>query len=413
MVVGWLFWGGLATASGPPFEPEVSAADRRLLQAAFAVGQTNVVAAAEMLETGTRRSAAVAFAAGNFYFQAEEYTSAQRSYEEAIAVLPRFRAAKANLGRIYLLRDDAAGTIGLYQELVADGQADADLYVLLGHALQMQGRAVSAETAFRNALLLQPDLYEALTGLTQALFMQERYQEALSLTREVLALQPENQDVWRLRANAFLLLERHAQAIRSLETARRLGLADADMLALQGDLLLHASQPVDALDAYQAAFAGAPASPERVVRAIDGFLLLDDLDGAQAMLADVDMQAWSDAERAALLRLQGQLHWQQEHVGRAETLLQEALQLNPLDGRALLLLATIAEASGQAERALLYSERAARISGYEVEALVQQAQIEVGRQRYARAIRLLEDAQTRRAQPHVARYLEQLRKMQM
>jgi len=410
---GILCGGHLLLAAGLPFEPEIPAADRRLLQEAMAIGETNALAAAGLLAGDMGSRPVVAFTAGNFYFQAGDYDLARRAYEEAVAQLPHFRAAKLNLGRIYLLLEQPARTVTLYQEVVTEGYADAELYLLLGHALQMQDRPVSAETAFRNALLLDPQSVEALTGLTQVLFVQQRYPEALALTGEVLAGQPQNQDLWRIRANAFMVLDRHTEAIRTLETARRLGLADSAMLALLGDLWLHSGQTVDALDAYQAALvAGVPDGAERLLRAVEGFLSLDDTQGARALLETLDTRAWPMTERARKQRLEAQLHWQSGETGLAEQRLRSALALNPLDGRALLLLATIAESNGQIEDALLHCERASRLPEYAVDALVQQARLEVGRQRYARAIRLLEDAQTRRPQPHVARYLDQLRRMQ-
>jgi hypothetical protein len=56
-------------------------------------------------------------------------------------------------------------------------------------------------------------------------------------------------------------------------------------------------------------------------------------------------------------------------------------------------------------------ERAARVAGFEARGLIRQAQVEVERERYPRAIELLEAAQAFDAQPHVARYIEQLRRM--
>ena len=403
---------GRVYGTGDPFEPDVSAADRRLLQVAIEVGQTNALAAATMLDTGDRRGAAVAFMAGNFYFQTESYTEAARAYEEAIAKFSRFRAAKANLGRIYLLLDAPDETVRLYRSLVADGQADAEIYLLLGHALHMKARPVSAESAFRQALLLSPEKVEAMTGLIQTLLEQERYQEVLALTGEVLALQPDKGELWRLRANAMMLLERYPETIQTIETAKRLHLADAELLSLQGDLLLHAGQPADALAAYVAAFETLSPSPARVLRAMEGFLMLDDADGMERLLALVEPAEWPSEKRGALLRLQAQQALQAEDVETAEALSQQAIALNPMDGRALLLLAELAEQAGKLELAVLYCERAARVPAYEVDALVRQAQIEVRRNRLDRAITLLESAQARQDQPHVARYLEQLRRMQ-
>ncbi len=399
-------------ASSRSFEPDVSSADQRLLQAAIEIGETNALAAASSLETGEGRSAAVAFMAGNFYFQAEAYSDAIRAYEDALERFPGFRAAKVNLGRVHLLEDFPEKTISLYQSLVSDGQADAETYLLLGHALQMMQRPVSAETAFRNALLLEPEKVDALIGLTQALLEQERYQEALSLTGEILSFTPDKADLWRLRANAMLMLSQYDEAIRAIETAKRLMLADAEMLALQGDLFLQRDQPKDALAVYLTAFEAHEPTPARALRAMEGFLYAGDVEGMEQLLSALDIDAWPSGKQGVVLRYRAQLAMQQEDLEQAEDLAQQAVTMNPLDGGGLLLLASIAEAQGKLARAIMYCERAARIPDYAVDAWVRQAQIEVSRNRIDEAIVLLESAQSRREQPHVGRYLEQLRRMQ-
>ena len=59
---------------------------------------------------------------------------------------------------------------------------------------------------------------------------------------------------------------------------------------------------------------------------------------------------------------------------------------------------------------MLY-ERAASTEGSEAEALVRQAQIEVERERYGRAVELLEASLVFDDAPHVTRYLEQVRRL--
>ena len=403
---------GQALGSRTAFEPEVTAADQRLLQAASEVGETNLLAAASMLDGADSGSAAVAFMAGNYYFQAEAYADAIRAYDDAIERFPGFRAAKVNLGRVHLLEDSPEKTITLYQSLVSDGHADAETYLLLGHALQMMQRPVSAETAFRNALLLEPEKVDAMIGLTQALLEQERYQEALSLTGEILSFTPEKADLWRLRANAMLMLSQYDEAIRAIETAKRLMLADAEMLALQGDLFLQADQPSDALAVYLEAFEKREPTPARALRAMEGFLYAGDAAGLEQLLSILDTETWPSEKQGMVYRNRAQFAVQQDNWEQAEALAQQAVTINPLDGGAWLLLASVAEQAGKWERAIMYCERAARIPDYAVDAWVRQAQIEVSRNRLEEAIRLLESAQSRKEQPHVARYLDQLRRMQ-
>jgi tetratricopeptide (TPR) repeat protein len=113
----------------------------------------------------------------------------------------------------------------------------------------------------------------------------------------------------------------------------------------------------------------------------------------------------------ALLRLQGTLAQQTGDMDAAVKQYEEILRLDPLDAETMLLLADIRHDQGQLEEAVMTLERAARVKGFEADALVRQAQIEVERERYGRAVELLESAQAFRDQPHVARYLEQVRRL--
>ncbi len=410
-----MVWGGSVLAAGLPFEPEVTPRQNRMLQQAVALAETNRVAAAEWLDAVEDRGPALAFAAGNFWFQAEEYVRAEQAYREALEALPRFRGALANLGRIYLLQERPADAITLYQQLVSDGQADADLYLLLGHALLMEQQPVSAEGAYRQSLLLRPQAREALTGLAKALFLQERFKEALALSGEILTQQPENRELWALRVNAYLQDGRNTDALHAIEIARRVGVADAELLATMGDLLLHADQPADALRIFQEALATDALPVSRIMRAIEGFLLTGDLASATAWVAEAENRMEEqDADPAALralLRYRARIAWEQGNAEQARHWAQEVLRRDPLDGEMCLLLADMHKAAGEWEQALLQAERAERIEGMEAEALVQQALIQVERDRYKEAIALLEAAQVYREQPHVARYLEQLRRM--
>jgi Flp pilus assembly protein TadD len=92
-------------------------------------------------------------------------------------------------------------------------------------------------------------------------------------------------------------------------------------------------------------------------------------------------------------------------------LLTQLLNRDPLNGRALLTLSDLQAREGDMETALLTAERAARVAGFEAQGLVRQAQLEVGRGNYARAVPLLESAQAFEPRESVARYLEQVRRL--
>jgi len=402
-----------------PFEPTVTREESAALAAAMAMAETNTPAAVRAIEAFRRAdsSAALDFAIGNLHFRAKDLDAARAAYEAALVRLPAFRSAIVNLGRVHLLEGRPAPAIELYQRLVRDGVADADSLLLLGHALLMEDQSVSAETAYRHTLLLDPRQKEARLGLAKALMRQERYAEGLALVGEILRNDPVHRDLWSLRANALLGLGDYADAARAIETARRLGCADAEMLASLGDLHLNRNQPADGLQAYEAAFSNAPPTAARVLRAAEGFLMIGDLPGADCMLkraAELKAaapRAFDTASGLTLLRLKAERAQQGGDADGALALCQEIVRADPLDGRTLLLIAGLQQAAGRLEDAAMTCERAARAKGFEADAPVLHAQVEVSRDRYAQAVTLLEAAQTFRAQPHVARYLDQLRRM--
>ena len=402
-----------------PFEPMVTREESALLNTAMRVAGTNVTQAIRMLQTKElpEASPALDFAIGNLHFQNERLDEAAVAYAAALRKLPKFRSAIMNLGRVYLMQERTEDAIKLYQQLVSDGQADADILLLLGHALLMENAPVSSESAYRQSLLLRPKHADAMLGMAKALMQQERYAEGLALVGEILQRDPKNRELWSLRANAYLSMGKHGEAMCTIEKARRLGCADAEMLATLGDLLLNQDQPEDALRVYQAAFAGDTPSVARMLRTIKGFLMVGDAQGATQMIARADAgtsktgMSYSETQKTALLRLKAELAQQTERFADAMAICKEVLRLDPLDGRTMLVLAELEQDAGRLEDAAIACERAARVKGYEADALVRQAQIEVQRERYSRAASLLEAAQTFEDRPHVGRYLEQVRRM--
>ena len=401
----------LSALASNPFEPTITREEGVLIKTAM---EAKPAEALRMLNAVDREKAspAIDFAIGNIYFQEKQLDEAAEAYRAALEKQPKFRRAMMNLGRIYLLQENPEKAIALYQQLVSDGQADADILLLLGHALLLENAPVSAESAYRQTLLLRPKDDSAMLGLAKALMRQERYAESLALVGEILLRDPANRELWTLRINAYLSMGKQDEAIRAIEKARRIGCADPEMLATLGDLLLNLDQPVDALAAYQSAFAGSTPNSERMLRAIEGFLMTGAEESAKTMIEQAESALASNpSQKLALLRLKAELAVSEQRLSEAEALCNQILRRDPLDGKTLLLLAGLQQQENKLAEAIITCERAARLSGFEAEALIRQAQIEVQRAHCAQAIALLEAAQTFKDQPHVARYLEQLRRM--
>ncbi len=402
-----------------PFEPAVTAREAAVLRAAAEMSATNLTAAIAWLQpqVTARSSPALDFALGTFYFQADKLSAAETAYQAALTKMPTFRHARINLGRVYLLQGQGDKTARLYQSLVRDGQGTHDTYLLLGHALLLQNQAVSAESAYRQALLLHPGEENASIGLAKALFLQERHREAIALLKEVLARHPRHTECWVLRAQAHLSLEQFRDAIVCLECARRLGVTNAHVLATLGDLYLQHAQSEDARACYEQIATTPAFSPRQMCRAIESFLAAGQTNAAAQLLDALDRRMAGEAANAETearletWRLKAELARLRGETATALHLYENILREAPTHGGALLALGDLRRQENRIEEALLAYERASRIAGFESRALTRQAQIEVERRQYARAVELLEAALGFEEKPHVRRYLEQVRRL--
>jgi cytochrome c-type biogenesis protein CcmH/NrfG len=408
-----------ATEPADPFEPVVSRREAGVLQEAMYLSTNSLEAAIARLREADREdaSAALDFTLGNLYVQTNRLEDAEAAYRAAIEKHPRFRAALNNLGRVLLMQDRPDAAAEMFAGLLRDGQADAESLLLLGHAYDLGGKSLSAEGAFRQALLLAPDSGDARRGLARALLAQGRLTECAALLGELVREQPGASELWNLLAGASVERGRNDDAIVALETARRLDAATPSMLATLGDLYINAGRPADAMIAYRAAFAAVDADAARRLRAVEALQALGEFDGARELLgdlrgeADSQVQALPAGQQHALRRLEAAQARLEGRIDDARRLTEAVLADNPLDGDALLMLGELYREAGSVEEAVMTFERAARLSGFEARGLVRQAQAEIERGRYAVAVELLERAQAFDPKPHVARYLEQVRRL--
>lgn len=419
LVCGCVSWGRAAD----PFEPTVTRREATLLQRVSARVATNDLQGAVVLLQDAnleKGSAALNFALGNVHFLANELEESAAAYRAAVKKHPKFRRAIMNLGRVYLSQEKTADAIDVYREVVKDGQASSDILILMGRALLMEGNSVSAETAFRHALLLQPRDAQALAGLATCLLRQERYAEGAALTQELIQRDGGTREHWSLRANALLLMAKHGAALRVLETARRLQRIDNPMLVMLGDLYLNAGQPAEAVRVYQEALGGKEPSPEFLLRALDGLMAVgeSETDEHAGMLIDRGSKllttvpdVFTPMQQRRFLRLKARHLVRIGESEAAEKVYANLVEQDPLDGVSLLALGDLHGAAGRSEHALMAYERAGRVRGIEVRALLRQAELEANRERYGRAVELLEAAQAFEDQPHVATFLEQVRRL--
>lgn len=417
------FMGSYGTAS--EVEPRVTTVEREQMEEVLQRMQEGdadgaIAELEEILRRTPRRgeaepSAIFDFTLGNLLFQREELQEASVYYTRAIDKFPAYRRAHKNLGLIAVRRGDFEPGTRHLSRVIELGGADGTTFGLLGYAYSSTEQYIAAESAYRNAMLLQRDVLDWKIGLTHSLLKQRKYPEAVTLCQELIQQYPERSDFWLMQANAYIGLEKPLEAAKNYEIVQRMGKATLQSQQTLGDIYVNEELWDLAVLAYANALEIDPEQPvQRPLRAVEVLAQRGALDQARVLMTRVRENygdRLEDDERMKLLKLEARMAVSEGEGGEAVQVLEEIVALEPLDGEALLLLGQHYARSDEMERAEFYYERAESIDGYEAEAKVRHAQLLVTQSRYAEAVPLLKRAQELDFRDDVANYLQQVERI--
>jgi tetratricopeptide (TPR) repeat protein len=91
--------------------------------------------------------------------------------------------------------------------------------------------------------------------------------------------------------------------------------------------------------------------------------------------------------------------------------LEQIVELDPLDGEALILLGQHSSRHGAPEKAVFYFERAAGLEQFEADAKLRHAELLVNQGKYAEALPLLRRSHELKPRDYVEKYLEQVERV--
>jgi Flp pilus assembly protein TadD len=356
-------------------------------------------------------SAVFDFTLGNLYFQSEDLTNAVKHFEAALAKFPDYRRAQKNLA-FALVRDGKyAEAIKPLTRTIALGGADGKLFGLLGFAYSNQGRNVSAEAAYRQALVFEPENLDFKLGLVKSSIGTSNYDYALSLLDELIRQYPDRDSFWTLQANLYIQKEQPAKAAISLEMLRRLGKASPQSLNLLGDLYMAQESRDLALGAYlEAMDKDNGQNPAKALRPAQILVSRGAWDEARQLFTKMRAATTplSGADELKLLKLESKVALSTGGGEKAIESLEQIIQKDPLDAEALMLAGDFYAKNNQREKAEFRYQSAAGIAGFEAEAFVKHAQLLVQSQKYTQAAELLKKAQKVKPRDNVQRYLEKV-----
>lgn len=357
-------------------------------------------------------SALFDFTLGNIYFQSEDLTNTVKYFEQATLKFSNFRRAWKNLGLALVRAGKNDEAVLPLARSIALGEVDGRTYGLLAFAHLNGGRFVSAEAAYRQALLFEPDILDFQLGLVKCLVGQANYDGALALLEELLQKHAERDALWAIQANVFLQKNQPTKAAVNFEVLRRLGRITPEQLGTLGDIYMMEEAPDLALMAYRESIEqDGWQRPARALRAADILVSRGAWDEAKSVFEktrEVSTGKLDAADEMRLMKLEVKVAMSTGTGESAIGVLETITERNPLDGEALMLAGDYYARRGELEMAEFRYDAAAKISGFEADALVKQAQLLIKSAKYTLALEALKQAQKLRPRDNVQRYLERV-----
>lgn len=400
-----------------PFEPRLSAEETELLRRVAEQMRIDANAAATLLRAGKRpdgsHSAHIDFTLGNIAFQAGRMAEAIAEYREAIRKHPEFLRAHTNLGIALVRENNFAAAVPALSKAVELGGGDGLTFGLLGYAYLQLERFNSAEIAYRNSIVFDPDNADWNLGLAKALMEGHKYRETITLLDTILAKQPNNADLWLYQAAAFSGAGEPNRAAANYEIVRRLGRITPEALITLGDIYTQTGAGDIALEVYVEAITRNPNQPlDRILSSARALVLRGATEQGTALINQIKSTyrgRLSARDQLEVQKLEARIAVMQGRTNEALPLLERIITEDPLDAPTLILLGQGYAAAGEREKAEFMFSRAALVRGYETQALFAHARFLALAGHYSRAVPLLERAQNIRPTEGISRYLEQVR----
>ncbi len=400
-------------------EPTVTVDERKDLEKILELFQNdNLNDAAKRIKDELRNEASSAvfdFILANIYFQQEKLDQAAAVYQKAVEKFPKFRRAWKNLGLIYVRQNKFEDAIKAMTKVVELGGNDAVTYGLLGYACSSIGNDLSAESAYRLAIMLDPETMDWKMGLARSFFKQQRYAEAVALCGQLIKNNPDNADLWLLQANAYIGQNQPLKAAENYVFVDSLEKSTFDSLNMLGDIYVNQELYSLAADTYIRAMEDFPDNkPDRAIRSAKVLAARGALEETERLIERIrglQNDTLSKEDQTDLLKLQVRIKVAEGSGEEEAELLKKIVELNPLDGEALILLGHHHKHNGDNEKAVFYYERAASIEKYEADAKIQHAKLLVQNGKYSAALPLLRRAQQINPREKVQAYLEQVERI--
>ena len=377
------------------YEPTLSEEEKNKLRTLIKIIKARPEQAIKQLSEQIKDddSAAFDFILANLYFQEGDLVAAEKFYLQAIKKYPSFRRAYKNLGFVNIQSGDYISAINSISKSLELGDVDGRAYGLLAYSYLTQENYYPAEAAYRQAILMQPEVVDWKLGLARCLFEMGQYSDAVAIFETLITEDPNNTDYWLLQSNAYLGLDESLKAARNLEVVQRLNKADIQTLSLLGDIYMNNEMPDLALNAYLiAAELAQDEDLDLLIKSAKVLTLTVNYEQAETIIEKIRndfSEKMDEADDLELLTYEAKIARAKGQDDLAASLLIQIIERDLLNGEAIIELAKYYADQGKIPEAITRFEQAQKIRKYERSALVAHAQTLVNNKEYDEALPLL------------------------
>ena len=377
------------------YEPGLNEQEKDTLRSLIKVIKSRPQSAIEQLSSQIKDgdSAAFDFILANLYFQEGQLEEASLYYGKAISKYPAFRRAYKNLGLVQIQKNDYSSAIISLSKSMELGEIDGRAYGLLGYSYLTQENYYPAEAAYRQAILMQPEVKDWKLGLARCLLETGQYSNAASLMESLIQEEPNNSNYWILQSNALLGMEETLKAARNLEIVARLGKAELQTFSLLGDIYMNNDMPDLALNAYlKAADLAETSDLDTLLKSAQVLTVTTNFKQSESMINRIRSdfsENLSDEADLELLTYEAKIARANGEDEIAADLLVQIIERDLLNGEAIIELAKYYADREQLAEAITRFEQAAKIRAFERPALIAHAQSLVNYKQYNEALPLL------------------------
>lgn len=396
------------------FEPEISDSEKEALRSLLQVIKSNPSSAISSLKAqiGPDSSAAFDYILANLYFQQGNLQMAAQYYGSAVRKYPNFRRAHKNLGLLLVQNGRIKEAIPVISKSLALGDVDGRSYGLLGYGYMTEQQYYPAEVAYRQAILMQPEVRDWKLGLARCLVETEDYDSAIALFETLIKQEPDNADFWLLQANAYIGKDEVMAAAKNLEVVRRMGVAQVASLTMLGDIYMNTNFPELALGAYLDALAkSGNQHSQALMRAAKLLTQTGNFEQAQKLIDQMRQQFGAnvvDKDDLALLTLEAKIARANGDDAKALVSLTQIVERDALNGDALIELGDYYASQDDLVRAINRYEQAQLIAEFERPALIAHAQTLIRKASYKEGLVLLKRALELKSEQYLADYVERI-----